>query len=185
MAAPMLPQTSLDAPFSAHYVQARQEIEYLRRWYCRATDLFGMTGNGAATDEARRIYRRIFTADANIRVSGATGRPLQARGPDGWAAVVTEALRDYTVTQHLLGTQLVDFRVLTPEEDEGGSYRLRAGEACLSSYLQAWHVWPDNRLRVVMGNYLDEVRYVPGTGWQIHDMNLVHLTSEVRPLGSV
>jgi len=60
-----------------------------------------------------------------------------------------------------------------------------AGTAGMTSYLQAWHVWPDNRLRLVMGNYLDELLFVPGTGWQIQAMNLVHLSAEVRQLGPI
>ena len=179
----MIPETALETEGSIHHVRARQEIEYLRRWYCRATDLFGMTGNRQASAEARRIYQRIFTADARIKVTGAAAKPLQAIGPEGWAAVVTSALHDYTVTQHLLGTQIVDIRSLTVGRKSTGPDEITAGEAGMTSYLQAWHVWPDNRLRVVMGNYVDQVRFVPGRGWQIFEMNLVHLMSEIRPLG--
>ncbi len=180
---PVIPQTELNGEISVHHVRARQEIEYLRRWYCRATDLFGMTGNVKANAEARRIYQRIFTADARIKASGASAKPLQAIGPEGWAAVVMNALQDYTVTQHLLGTQIVDLRELTIGRKSTGPDEVTAGEAGMTSYLQAWHVWPDNRLRVVMGNYVDQVRFNPGIGWQIYDMNLVHLVSEIRPLG--
>jgi hypothetical protein len=181
----MIPATGLDWQPSVHHVRSRQEIEYLRRWYCRATDLFGMTGNRQANAEARRIYQRIFTPDARIRVSGDVARQLQAIGPEGWAAVVTSALHDYTVTQHLVGTQLVDIHSLTIGRKPAGPDEIIAGEASMTSYLQAWHVWPDKRLRVVMGNYVDQVRFVPGIGWQIHDMNLVHLMSEHRPLGEL
>jgi len=180
---PIIPDTELESETSVHHVRARQEIEYLRRWYCRATDLFGMTGNRQANAEAKRIYHRIFTPEARIRVTGDVARQLQAIGPEGWAAVVTHALQDYTVTQHLLGTQLVDIRSLTIGHKSSGPDEIIAGEASMTSYLQAWHVWPDKRLRVVMGNYVDQVRFVSGTGWQIHDMNLVHLVSEHRPLG--
>lgn len=182
---PTIPSTELAFATSACFVQARQEIEYLRRWYCRATDLFGMTGNAEANAEARRIYHRIFTPDASIQVTGASARPLQATGPDGWAAVVMSALHDYVVTQHLAGTQIVDIRTLRTGKDDSGCEQVIAGTAGMTSYLQAWHVWPDNRLRLVMGNYVDEVRFVPGTGWQIHAMNLVHLSAEIRQLGPV
>ncbi|MBM4206063.1 MAG: hypothetical protein FJ194_18265 [Gammaproteobacteria bacterium] len=180
---PVIPDTQLDGEMSVHQVRARQEIEYLRRWYCRATDLFGMTNNRQANAEAKRIYQRIFTPDARIRVTGDVARQLQAIGPEGWAMVVTNALQDYTVTQHLLGTQLVDIRSLTIGRKSSGPDEISEGEAGMTSYLQAWHVWPDKRLRVVMGNYVDQVRFVPGIGWQIHDMNLVHLMSEHRMLG--
>lgn len=181
---PVIPSTRCEFATSAEAVAARQEIEYLRRWYCRATDLFGLTGNTAANAEARRIYQRIFTADAAIQVSGASARPLQATGPEGWAAVVMQALNDYVVTQHLIGTQIVDLQELTLGRPAEGESAIIAGRASMTSYLQAWHVWPDNRLRVVMGNYLDDVIYVPGTGWQICGMNLVHLTAEIRQLGA-
>lgn len=180
---PTIPSTVLSFAASPLVVQARQEIEYLRRWYCRATDLFGMTGNADANAEAKRIYHRIFTKDASIQVTGATAKPLQATGPDGWAMVVMKALNDYVVTQHLAGTQIVDIRTLATESDASGHEQIVAGAAGMTSYLQAWHVWPDDRLRLVMGNYVDEVVFVPGTGWQIQTMNLVHLSAEVRQLG--
>ena len=157
----------------------------MRRWYCRATDLFGMTGNAGANAEARRIYHRIFTVDASIKVTGASARPLQATGPDGWAEVVMKALHEYVVTQHLCGTQIVDIHNLQTGRDADGHDQVIAGTAGMTSYLQAWHVWPDNRLRLVMGNYLDELLFVPGTGWQIQAMNLVHLSAEVRQLGPI
>lgn len=182
---PNVPSTELTFVASPLVVQARQEIEYLRRWYCRATDLFGMTGNVDANAEARRIYHRIFTPDASVQVTGATAKPLSAIGPDGWAAVVMTALNDYVVTQHLVGTQIVDIRDLQIGKDASGQDTIVAGTAGMTSYLQAWHVWPDNRLRLVMGNYVDEVVVVPGTGWQIRAMNLVHLSAEVRQLGPI
>lgn len=182
---PTIPSTELSFVTSPVYMQARQEIEYLRRWYCRATDLFGMTGNTEANAEARRIYHRIFTPDASIQVTGATAKPLEATGPDGWAAVVMRALNDYVVTQHLAGTQIVDIRNLQTGKETSGLEQIVAGTAGMTSYLQAWHVWPDNRVRVVMGNYVDEVLFVPGTGWQIHTMSLVHLSAEVRQLGAI
>ncbi len=181
----MIPSTDLVFATSPCFVQARQEIEYLRRWYCRATDLFGMTGNTVANAEAKRIYHRIFTPDASIQVTGATAQPLRATGPDGWAAVVVKALNDYVVTQHLVGTQIVDIRTLQTGKDASGQDQIVEGSAGMTSYLQAWHVWPDNRLRLVMGNYVDELLFVPGTGWQIHAMNLVHLSAEVRQLGPI
>ena len=182
---PTIPSTELAFVTSPLFVQARQEIEYLRRWYCRATDLFGMTGNADANAEARRIYHRIFTPDASVQVTGATAKPLAAIGPDGWAAVVMKALNDYVVTQHLAGTQIVDIRTLQTSTDASGQVQIVAGTAGMTSYLQAWHVWPDSRLRLVMGNYVDEVLFVPGTGWQIRAMNLVHLSAEVRQLGPI
>ena len=54
---------------------ARQDVQDLRKWYGVATDLLGLkpseaspnTGMvGAAFNEGKKIYRRIFTPDAKI-----------------------------------------------------------------------------------------------------------------------
>ena len=51
---------------------ARQEVEYLRRWYGVATDLLGFLNSEDPTafNEGRKIYRRIFTPDALISING-------------------------------------------------------------------------------------------------------------------
>jgi hypothetical protein len=157
---------------------ARQEIEYLRRWYAKATDLLGVN-TPESIAEGRKIYHRIFTPDAKIQVSGEGARPLSAAGPDEWVEVANSALKDYVATQHLIGTQLVEISEL--RQDDSGA--IVSGEASMTSYLQAWHAGTDD-VWVFIGTYVDEVRYTPGVGWQIHDMNLVQVSGEFRPLGA-
>ena len=45
---------------------AKQEIEYLQRWYARATDLIG-SNLPDQIEEGRDIYHRIFTKQQNNR----------------------------------------------------------------------------------------------------------------------
>ena len=157
---------------------ARQEIEYLRRWYAKATDLLGVN-TPESIAESTKIYHRIFTPDANIKVSGEGARPLNAVGPDAWAEVVNSALKNYVATQHLIGTQIVEIHELS----RNATGEIVSGEASMTSYLQAWHAGTE-KLLLVIGTYVDEVRYTQGIGWQIYDMNLVQVTREKRPLGS-
>lgn len=159
---------------------ARQEIEYLRRLYGKATDLLGLIDDADARKQATEIYHRIFTPDVRIKVTGATASPLSGVGPDAWVEVVTNALGQYQVTQHLIGTQLVELGDL---EITGIPRQITGGHASMSSYLHAWHEWSDGRLRVVLGTYIDEVVFIPDVGWQIYDMNLVHSTAEHRQVG--
>ena len=155
---------------------ARQEIEYLRRRYAKATDLFGVN-TPEAIAEGNKIYHRIFTPDAQIQTSGEGSQPLHAVGPDGWAKVANTALKDYVATQHLIGTQLVEIDELRQDADG----QVLSGEASMTSYLQAWHANTDN-VFVFFGTYVDKVRYTPGVGWQIYDMNLVQISGDLRPL---
>ena len=156
---------------------ARQEIEYLRRLYARATDQLAQTEDPGARESGIAIYRRIFAPDADIQ-AGTSAKALDCSGPDEWAEIVTEALGRYETTQHLIGTQLVTFKAV--EFGDGG---ISCGTASMTSYLHAWHVWPDRRLRAVLGTYIDEVEYVRAIGWQIVYMNLTHTSSEHRMLG--
>jgi len=156
---------------------ARQEIEYLRRWYAKATDLLGVN-TPESIAEGRKIYHRIFTPDAKIQVSGAGADPLDAAGPDGWVDVAHSALKDYVATQHLIGTQIVEIHELRQD----GAGEILSGEASMTSYLQAWHAGTED-LFVFIGTYVDKVRYTPGVGWQIYDMNLVQVSGETRPIG--
>ena len=88
-------------------VVARQDIEYLQRWYARATDLIG-TNIPAKVEEGRTIYQRIFTSEVRISAGDPdTGREFVAVGPDQWADVVAGALAVFDSTQHLLGTQIL------------------------------------------------------------------------------
>lgn len=177
--------TNIDPSFTNQFdpaalAQARSEIEYLRRWYAVATDALGKADEPESIAQGIRIYHRIFTANADIGVVGGTGKPLQASGPDGWAAVVMNALKDYQATQHLIGTQVVELLELTTNNNNEPT----SGRALLNSYLQAWHAWPDERLRLVIGTYTDLVIYTPGIGWQIEKMTLTYTSGEERQLGS-
>ena len=64
--------------------QAIQEIEYLRRWYAKATDQIGMATSQSIA-EGREIYRRVFTADAQL--DAGPDREPQV-GPDAWVDLV-------------------------------------------------------------------------------------------------
>lgn len=156
---------------------ARQDIEYLRRLYGVATDALGKVDQDDQQDFGLKTFQRIFSAEAVVRVTGSV-TPLEATGPEGWAAVVRNALKDYEVTQHLIGTQVVTFKDVTFANDD-----IAAGQALMTSYLHAWHVWPDRKLRLVMGTYIDRVVFQPGIGWQIVDMTLEHTNAEHRMLG--
>lgn len=132
-----------------------QSVEYLRRLYGKATDLIGQnTPESIAAGKA--IYRQIFTADAKIRTANTGADPLTAEGPDEWADVVLDALKDYTATQHLIGTQVVE---------------LNGDTAQMESYLDAWHQNADNSVWIFRGTYTDQVRK-SAAGWQIYDMTL-------------
>ena len=137
------------------YAAARLEIEDLARLYAKATDLIG-TATTEQIAQGRAIYHRIFTPDVQIRTANTGGEPLTADGPDAWVDVVLSALRDYTGTQHLIGTQLVEIDGTT---------------AHMESYLNAWHKNPDGSVFLFLGTYIDEVRRTD-TGWQIYDMTL-------------
>jgi hypothetical protein len=156
---------------------ARLDIEYLRRKYAKATDLFGVD-TPEAIAEGRALYHEIFTPDARIRTSTDGEVRLEAKGPDGWAKVANEALANYVSTQHLVGSQVVD--VTTLEVDADGE--VVSGEADMTSYLQAWHAREDS-VWVFMGTYVDKVRFVPGVGWQIYDMDLLFVSGDDRDLG--
>lgn len=158
-------------------VLARQEIEDLRRQYCRATDALGRVDDSRSRQYGEATFYNIFSDDVAIRVTG-TPAPLSGTGPAAWIDIVSNALAPYESTQHLIGTQVVDFLDVQIEDGQ-----IHAGEAVMTSYLQAWHAWPDRRLRLVMGTYTDKVRWYPGSGWRIYDMVLEHTSREHRMLG--
>ena len=160
---------------------ARQEIEYLRRLYAKATDLIG-TNTESAVEEGRGIYHRIFTQDAMVRAGSEATGALERQGPDGWVDVVIEALDKYSSTQHLIGTQLVDIDHI----DVDGAGAVTSGEASMESYMRAWHEnKPEGTVWVFIGTYYDKVRYTPGVGWQIYDMTLTQVAGENRALGAL
>lgn len=157
--------------FSLNDVRARQEIEYLQRWYARATDLIG-TNQPDNIEAGREIYHRIFTPDASIQASDPTGAYFKVTGPDEWVKVVDGALSVFDSTQHLLGTQIVDIESLPDDDGQGG-------RASMTSYLQAWHHDPDRVIDIYLGTYSSQVRYTQGVGWQIFDMRLEKVAGEV------
>ena len=139
----------------------KHEIETLQRLYAKATDKLGQK-TAEPRAEGRQIYHRIFAADAKIRTANTPG-DLTADGPDGWAAVAENALKNYTGTQHLIGTQLAE---------------VHGDQGTLESYLNAWHKNPDGSVYYFLGTYLSKVRR-EGDGWKIYDMTLRLDTSGV------
>lgn len=150
---------------------ATQQIEYLRRHYARATDLIGLNTE-EGIEEGRGVYRRIFTADAKICVSENGQTVFTAEGPDAWVDVADEALSVFDNTQHLIGTQLVTIERLPDDSGVGGL-------ATMTSYLQAWHDDSDRVLDIFIGTYHDKLRFVPGIGWQIYEMELEKVSGSV------
>lgn len=146
---------------------ARLEIESLRRRYAQAVDSIdrsGTHGNEFAASE----FRKIFFPDAAIRFVVGGQVALQAIGPEEWTVVVTNAVSKYLGTQHLIGTQLVNFDSV--ESGPGGL--IVSGEAVMVSHAQASH-WTTDSLRVVLGDYRDCVRFDAAAGWRIRAMDLV------------
>lgn len=151
---------------------AKQEIAELRRLYARATDLIGMASEDSIA-EGRAIYHCIFTPDAAIDASGAES----SVGPDGWVDVVLKFLKDYEVTQHLIGTQLVDVDSLPDAKGNGGA-------ASMLSYVQAWHSTADE-VWLFLGTYKDKLSFSNEAGWQISEMFLEPTVIERRPFGTL
>lgn len=152
--------------------KARQDIEYLRRSYARATDALG-TGDPAAVKQASEIYHSIFTAEAKL---SATGMETPIVGPDGWIGVVTGTLGPMGPTQHLIGTQMVEITNLKLDDN----CQLVSGAATMNSYVQAWHTLADGKIWTFIGNYVDEVVFSAESGWQIQSMMLERITEETR-----
>lgn len=152
--------------------QAIQEIEYLRRWYAKATDKIGENSD-SSIKEGRDIYHRVFSKDAEL---GAGPDFDAVTGPDAWITVVIDALGPLGPTQHLIGTQVVDIQDLQLDDD----CNIVAGSAHMESYLQAWHERKDEKVWLYLGTYFDEVKFVPGIGWQITKMDLVQVAGETR-----
>ena len=72
-----------------------------------------------------------------------------------------DALKDYTGTQHLIGTQLT---------------QVSGDEGQMESYLNAWHKNSDESVYYFLGTYICKVRRMSGV-WKIYDMTLRHDTS--------
>jgi hypothetical protein len=150
--------------------RARLRIQELRHQYAVATDLIG-TGSADEVARGTAIYHEIFTPDASL---GAAGVP-DVTGPDAWADIVSDALAEYSATQHLIGTQLITELRLPSADGSGGSARM-------SSYLQAWHARADGHLWLFLGTYFDTLTYSAERGWQIADMRLVQVSGERRQI---
>ncbi len=146
---------------------AKSRIMELRRLYGLATDLIN---NDTEEDYARglAIYREIFTDGAEI---SATGSDTYV-GAEAWAVFVKDALADYAVTQHLIGSQVVTELQLPSADDDG--------VAQMVSYLHAWHVSADDELWTFLGNYYDTVVHSADAGWQISKMHLEKSVDENR-----
>ena len=160
-------------------VVATQEIEYLRRQYAKATDLIGLADK-ASIKLGRDIYERIFTPDVAIRTTSGGEENYTATGPEAWVDVVADALAKYRATQHLIGTQLVEFETFELNNDSS----IKRGSARMESYLQAWHEEADS-VWLFLGTYTDLVRYESGLGWRIYDMTLDEVAGETRALGQL
>ncbi len=155
---------------------AIQEIEYLRRWYGKATDKIGEASE-ASIAEGRSIYHKIFTADVSL--DAGPDREPQI-GPDAWVDLVLGALGELRATQHLIGTQLVTVESLELDDQ----CNIISGEASMESYLQAWHERTDEKVWIFIGTYFDKVKYVGGEGWRIYDMKLKPVGGETRYMDS-
>ena len=150
---------------------AKQQIAELRQLYGFATDLIG-TAEQANIEAGRKIYRQIFTPDAEIGAAITES----VKGPDAWVDIVLDALKEYEATQHLIGTQHVDVHAL-PDADGAG------GAASMQSYLQAWHSTEAGALWLFIGTYHDEASHSPERGWPIHKMVLEQVSEDRRQLG--
>jgi hypothetical protein len=161
---------------TAAKTRAIQEIEYLRRWYAKATDQIGIA-TPESIAEGRAIYHRVFTADAQL--DAGPDREPQV-GPDGWVDLVLGALGELGPTQHLIGTQLVEIKSLVLDDE----CNVVAGSATMESYLQAWHEQKDEKVWLFLGTYFDDAVFIPGTGWRIEKMILQQVAGETRYMGA-
>lgn len=141
-------------------VADKHDIEMLQRLYAKATDTIGLA-TPDSVEQGRAIYHRIFADDVQIRTANTGADPLVANGPDAWVDVVHGALKDYTGTQHMIGSQIV--------EVDGDS-----GE--MESYLNAWHKRVDGTVYYFLGTYVSKVARTDA-GWKIVDMTLRHDSS--------
>lgn len=157
-------------------VQARQEVEYLRRWYAKATDKIGQ-GTPESIAEGRRIYHRIFTEDAEMQTSAGEEPRI---GPDDWLDLVKEFLVPLGPTQHLIGTQVVDIEAIELDK----SCLVVSGSARMESYVQAWHERQDDKVWLYLGIYHDHARFIPGVGWRIDLMSMEQTGGETRYMDS-
>ncbi len=152
--------------------QATQEIEYLRRWYAKATDKIGLADE-ASVESGRSIYHRVFAPDATL--DAGPDREPQV-GPDAWVDLVLSVLGPMGPTQHLIGTQVVDIKSLVFNDACEVVSALPAWRVT-----QAWHELTDeNKVWIYLGTYFDEVEFESGQGWRIVDMKMEQMAGETR-----
>ncbi len=173
------------APRAAPYslAEARQDVEYLRKWYGIATDMLGWR-DPESVKKARSIYTKIFTPDCKIYLAPyplVPGTAPTRVGPDGWADFVENVYKNVVSTQHLLGTQVAEI----DEMPDGipGKGKSSKGHASCVSYLNAWNVSQvdgQNKLTITISTYRDLARVTPGVGWQIYNMHLSRVSGESR-----
>jgi len=156
---------------SADATLARLQIRELRHAYAIATDLIG-SNIAANVDRGAAIYQQIFAHDAQIGADGI--EPVT--GPDAWVQVVLRALKPYSATQHLIGTQYITGLRLPDAEAADG-------RAHMTSYLQAWHSKPSDELLLYMGTYEDDLGFSADRGWQIIRTMLHQVAADYRTVG--
>lgn len=143
------------------------EIRKLTVNYAKATDALG-TGDAEQVAFGRELYRKTFTADAQVKA----GESPTLTGPDAWADFVMEALAQYTTTQHLVGS--IDVQLDLPQ----GAAQAETGR--MTTYLHASHeLEPGGNIWIVLGTYVDEVVRTP-EGWRISRRTLGFTSSELR-----
>jgi hypothetical protein len=167
LSALLLGGTGVATAASSQQFVDEAEIQKLTVNYAKATDALG-TGDAAQVAAGRELYRRTFTADAQVKA----GESPTLTGPDAWADYVMEALSRYTTTQHLVGS--IDVQLDPPQ----GASESSTGK--MTSYLHATHESePGGNLWIVLGTYVDEVVRTP-EGWRISRRTLVFTSSETR-----
>ena len=166
------------------HAEARQDVEYLRRWYGIGTDLLGLRNDPESLKRGRSIYAKVFTPDSQIYLGPhpiPAGAPPTRVGPDAWADFVENVYKTVVSTQHLLGTQIAEI----DEMPDGipGKGRSKKGHGTCISYLHAWNislVGGENKLTITISIYRDSAKVVPGVGWQIYHSNLTRVSGESR-----
>ena len=147
-----------DGGDGAERVLAKAEIAEHQRRYVRAADRLV----GADDPEpSAAVYRRVFTADARIVVTG----QVSATGPEEWLAISRATQAVLRATQHMIGTQVVDVHALPGPDGTGG-------RASMTSAVQVSQMPEAGGVARLLGTYTSELVHVPGTGWKISEMTL-------------
>jgi hypothetical protein len=143
---------------AVEHALAKADIAELQRRYVRAADRLV----GADDPEpSAAVYRRVFTADARIVVTG----QVSATGPEEWLAISRATQAGLRATQHMIGTQVVDVHALPDVDGTGGS-------ATMTSAVQVSQMPEDGGVARLLGTYTSELVHAPGAGWKIDAMTL-------------